>query len=207
MPETVVGWCARCWACRGGIGGRNFYIWEGMTYYKYRIYEEYLYLYPQRRLPSLGLYIVTPNITYKKEREKEQSQVAPSLLRYLFIVVSLDVGVGPSIPASHLTSAMGPPFLMSFDLQVLELLRHLVVLNTETVREVGRLVVAGLPWVCRILGLLVGVQPFASWTAPIPRHGYPPPVSSLGRIVVDGVVCAVVGARFLGVYTRIVVVG
>jgi len=33
MPEAVVRWCARCWARWGGIGGRIFYIWEGMIYY------------------------------------------------------------------------------------------------------------------------------------------------------------------------------
>jgi hypothetical protein len=33
MPEAVVGWCARCWARWGGIGGGNFYIWEGIVYY------------------------------------------------------------------------------------------------------------------------------------------------------------------------------
>jgi hypothetical protein len=33
MPEVVVGWCARCWARWGGIGGGKFYIGEGMTYY------------------------------------------------------------------------------------------------------------------------------------------------------------------------------
>jgi len=32
MPETVVGWCARCWARWGGIGGEIFHIWEGMIY-------------------------------------------------------------------------------------------------------------------------------------------------------------------------------
>jgi hypothetical protein len=33
MPEAVVGWCARCWARWGGIGGGKFYIWERMIYY------------------------------------------------------------------------------------------------------------------------------------------------------------------------------
>ena len=33
MPETVVGWCARCWARWGGIGGEIFHIWEGMIYH------------------------------------------------------------------------------------------------------------------------------------------------------------------------------
>jgi hypothetical protein len=33
MPEAVVGWCAHCWACWGGIGGRKFDIWEEMIYY------------------------------------------------------------------------------------------------------------------------------------------------------------------------------
>jgi hypothetical protein len=33
MPEAVVGQCARCWARWGGIGGGNFYIWEGLVYY------------------------------------------------------------------------------------------------------------------------------------------------------------------------------
>jgi hypothetical protein len=33
MPEAVVGWCARCWALWAGIGGGNFYIWEGIIYY------------------------------------------------------------------------------------------------------------------------------------------------------------------------------
>ena len=33
MPETVVRWCARCWAHWGGIEGGKFYIWEGIIYY------------------------------------------------------------------------------------------------------------------------------------------------------------------------------
>jgi hypothetical protein len=31
MPETVVGWCTRCW---GLIGGGKFYIYQGMIYYR-----------------------------------------------------------------------------------------------------------------------------------------------------------------------------